>query len=100
MTDNTSTGKAHRNSLIHVAAGLTVASLVVGPIGIAAAVAAYLLNHSSRKTIAIGIALFDASLMIVAAALWITASVRYAAAFETSLGRQTISNQLVWNNTP
>lgn len=100
MTDNTSASKAHRESLIHAAAGLTVTSLVAGPIGIAAAVAAYLLNHSSRKTIAIGIALFDASLMVAAAALWIAASMQYAAAFETTLGGQTISNQPVWNNTP
>ncbi|OCL03156.1 hypothetical protein AOQ84DRAFT_381906 [Glonium stellatum] len=100
MTENTSASKAHRDSLIHAAAGLTVTSLVIGPIGLVVAIAAYLLSHSSRKTIAIGIALFDASLMVTAAALWTTASAQYAAAFETSLGGQTVSNQPVWNSTP
>lgn len=96
MTGNTQSDKRSRDSMIRASAALTVTSLVVGPIGIAIAIGAYVMDLSSRRMIAVSIALFDASLMIPAATLWIVASARYADAFRTTLAGQEIANSHVY----
>jgi hypothetical protein len=73
-------------SFIKASVGFTVLSLIVAPLGIAGITTAYIMKRDIYTTVAASVAIFDAFLVIIAAALWIAASVSYMSDLDAALG--------------
>ena len=84
--------KSQTAALVQASAGLTVTSLVIAPICLGIIILMFMLKRPRYTTVATCFALFDAALMVTAAALWITASVMYASDIQSALGGQVVEN--------
>jgi hypothetical protein len=86
-------------SLIQASAGLTITSMVIAPICLGIIILMYMLKRPRYSTVATCFALFDAALMVTAATLWITASIKYSSDIESALGGPPTNNTSFWGDT-
>ena len=91
--------KSQTAALVQASAGLTVTSLVIAPICLGIIILMFMLKRPRYTTVATCFALFDAALMVIAAALWITANVMYASDIQSALGGQVAENTSFWGAT-
>lgn len=91
--------QSQTTALVQASAGLTVTSLVIAPICLGIVILMFMLNRSRYTTLATCFALFDATLVVIAAALWITANVMYASDIQSALGGQVAESTSFWGET-
>jgi hypothetical protein len=85
-------------AFVQASAGLTVTSLVIAPICLGIIILMFMLKRPRYTTVATCFALFDAVLMVIAAAPWITASLMYASDIQSALGGQAAESNSFWND--
>jgi hypothetical protein len=92
--------KNQYSSFVQASAGLTITSLVTAPICLSIVLLMYMLKRAGYTTVATCFAIFDAVLMVAAAILWITASIKYSSDIQSALGGGPLAdNNSFWGDT-
>lgn len=87
-------------SFVKASTGLTITSLVLAPLFFAIITLMFMLKRPAYPTVAACLAIFDAVLIVLAAALWITASAQYTSAIESIAGGRIINeSRSFWGAT-
>ncbi|KAG9233786.1 hypothetical protein BJ875DRAFT_496379 [Amylocarpus encephaloides] len=85
--------QAQTTPMIKVSAALVILSLILAPSYLAAIILLYMLERPFYPKVATCFAIFDASLIITAAGLWLAASAKYTAALNSILEPSILSPQ-------
>lgn len=87
---------ARTKAFTQASAGLTITSLVIAPIGLSIVLLLFMTDRPSYSTVAKCVALLDAALMVLAAALWTSASVMYAVDIRSAVGNTLAGHTSFW----